>query len=328
MNRLSEYLPVSERRIWERLFGGEKLLQEIRLRIQQPIMVYADNREYYLTETGFLTVKEAEGRVCTDEMLEEYLSSISESSLYAFQDEICQGFLTLPGGHRVGVVGQVVIENEKIKTVKHISSLNIRIAHEILGVSTLLIDRLNKKEKLENLLIVSPPGCGKTTLLRDCVRELSDGSSNRPGMRVGVVDERGEIAGCFRGKPQLHIGKRTDVLHGCPKKEGMLYLIRAMNPQVIAVDEIGGREDYHALEYAASCGVVILATMHGNCREDVLKHLDLESKEKSIFRDYVLLSRDDGKLLINYIQNLEEWNDQVCVCNSSGFESQRFWSGL
>lgn len=262
-------------------------LQEIRIRAGRPVSVMCGNREY------------VSGCLVTGTQVGEILAYLSSYSLYAYEDEIRQGFLSLPGGHRVGLAGRTVLEKEHIKTMTEISSLNIRFAHEVKGCADLLIPYLWEGEKLMHTLIVSAPGIGKTTLLRDCIRQISDGSSSHSGMTVGVVDERSEIAGTFRGVPGNDVGIRTDVLDGCPKAEGMMMLIRSMAPKVVAVDEVGSREDLTALMSAMHCGCVLLATVHGSSMEELERKPVLrEMMEMRLFERYVVLKpgRKPGQL--------------------------------
>ncbi len=254
-------------------------LQEIRLRIGKPIMVIADNVEWIMREA-----------IEKDEFM-EILEYICKYSLYAFENELKQGFITIEVGHRVGVSGQVYVENGEVKNFKNISSMNIRVSHEVPQCSERILPYITEENRILNTLIVSPPRCGKTTLLRDLVRQVSDGNSYIKGCTVGVVDERSEIGGSYLGIPQNQVGIRTDVLDACPKSKGMMMLVRSMSPSVIAVDELGGAEDVHAMEYAMNCGCKFLATVHGKSMEEIRKKPLFETlvKERR-FERYVVLS--------------------------------------
>lgn len=253
-------------------------LQEIRLRIGKPLIIVSDNVEWVLHKT------------IEKEELMEILEYVSNYSLYAFENELKQGFITIEGGHRVGMTGQVLIENGEVKNIKHISSMNIRVSHEVLNCADIIFPYITENKQICNTLIISPPRCGKTTILRDIIRQVSDGNKWVRGCSVGVVDERSELGGCHLGVPQNQLGIRTDILDCCPKSKGMLMLVRSMAPQVIAVDEIGSAEDIHALEYAMLCGCKMIATVHGASMEEVRKKPILEELVKSHrFERYVVL---------------------------------------
>ena len=253
-------------------------LQEIRLRIGKPLIIVSDNIEFVLQKT-----------IEKDELM-EILEYVSNYSLHAFENELKQGFITIEGGHRVGVTGQVLIENGEVKNIKHISSMNIRMSHEILNCADVILPYITRNKQIYNTLIISPPRCGKTTLLRDLVRQVSDGSRWVKGCTVGVVDERSELGGCYLGVPQNQLGIRTDVLDNCPKSKGMLMLIRSMSPQVIAVDELGSTEDIHALEYAMHCGCKMIATVHATSMDEIRsKPLFEQMVKERRFERYVVL---------------------------------------
>lgn len=270
-------------------------LQEIRLRVWEPLLIIYDNREFFVGESGRLNTSMNEIYVVTPEDIRNTLDFISRYSLYAYEDEIRQGFITIQGGHRVGIAGKVVMEENGIKTIRHISFLNIRLSHQVKGCGDELLSQIEDESGVKHTLIISPPRCGKTTLLRDLIRLLSDGTKERAGVTVGVVDERSEIGACYQGIPQNDLGKRTDILDCCPKAYGMLMLIRSMSPVVIAVDEIGSREDIEAIEYVINAGCTILATVHGNSIEDIRNKPVLRRLvEERIFERYVVLNNKGG----------------------------------
>lgn len=252
-------LPGSIRRYIQGCGDETGDLQEIRLRIGKPLILTYRGKE------------KVEKYIVTENDIRELLDYISDYSLYAYEQEMKQGFVTIDGGHRVGITGQAILENGRMKNIRYISSVNVRLAHEVLGCADSVLPYLLKGQEFLHTLLVSPPRCGKTTLLRDLIRQLSDGNLYASGRTIGVVDERSEIGGCFHGVAQNRLGKRTDILDGCPKAEGMMMLIRSMSPAVIAVDEIGTAEDIHAVEYAMRCGCKILASVHASDLEEVRK---------------------------------------------------------
>lgn len=259
-------------------------LQEIRMRVEKPLMIVYDNREMILPSMS------PSSHLVTKEEIRETLDYVSQYSLYAYEQEMRQGFITIEGGHRVGVIGKVILEKNEVKNMQYISSINIRVAHQILGCADSLMKYITKNMKVCHTLIISPPRCGKTTMIRDIIRQISDGNRYVKGCTVGVVDERSELGGCYLGVAQNQLGMRTDVLDCCPKAQGMIMLVRSMAPQVIAVDEIGTTEDIHAVEYAMQCGCRMIASIHGSGMDEAAAKPVLgELIRKKRFERYVIL---------------------------------------
>ena len=277
-----------------------KELQEIRLRVGQPILLRIRGENCGLNEKG-ICHKEVSYKVRRQD-LDNLLKCISDFSLYALEDELRQGFITVEGGHRIGIVGKAVVTHQEVKTLKYISGMNIRIAHEVLGCSNEVMPYIVGRSRVYHTLIVSPPGCGKTTLLRDIVRGLSYGYHGFGPYTVGVVDERSEIAACYLGVPQNDLGPQCDVLDNCPKSEGMRMLLRAMAPEVVAVDEIGHAEDIAAIEEMLCAGVSILCTVHGRSLEECQQKPFLNKLiMNNAFERIIILSHRKGPCTIEDI---------------------------
>lgn len=249
-----------------------KQLEEIRLRLGRPLALIGGNGYRYLDAQGKPDKSYVSSYVITKEDMDRTLQLVSGSSLYALEEELKNGFVTVPGGHRVGLTGKVVLEGGRVKTLKYITGLNLRLAREILGAADAMMPRIIDKHKgILHTMIFSPPGCGKTTILRDVVRQISNGipALGFDGITVGLVDERSEVAGCCQGIPSMDVGINTDVLDGCPKAEGMLMLLRSMSPRVIATDELGKEEDVRALEEVLNAGVRVIFTVHGSSLAEI-----------------------------------------------------------
>lgn len=290
-----------------RLWDKTEMIEEIRLRVNQPFTIRTEQHDYFLTPSGQVGSPTNAYRVKKEELLNT-LEKMTLSSIYAAEEELRQGFLTLPGGHRVGISGETVVEEGRIRILRNISALNIRLARQPkTDVSNLLKLLLDKNKVFCHTLLVSPPRAGKTTILRLLVRQLSEGvpEMGLEGQTIGVVDERSEIAGMWQGIPSFDLGCRTDVLDRCPKALGVHMLIRSMSPSVVAVDELGGPDDVAALKEAVRCGVKILATAHAGSLEELLRREQLkELLQKQTFERVVLLSRAEGPGTIEGVYDL------------------------
>lgn len=298
MDTIYKYFPDKiQNLIREEIGENITTLEEIRIRVDKPLVLKFNLHEkvirYFITSDEILSI----------------LQLMCENSIYSYQREISEGFITLKGGHRVGVTGSCVVENGKVININYINSLNFRISRQVLGCSQKLIKHiLNLEENnIYNTLIVSPPGCGKTTMLRDLVRQISSGIKNIKfkGINVGVADERGEIAALYKGVPQNDIGIKTDVLENVSKALAIKMLIRSMAPKVIVADEIGSLEDIDAINYAMCSGCKGIFTAHGSCFDDIYSNqvinylIEKKSFEVIIFLD----KRTKGEIDSIYILN-------------------------
>lgn len=268
-----------------------KRLEEIRIRIGQPVEFLGEESAQYLSRRreAVLTREYTSAYFMTEEDMQEMVVFLSRYSPYAFSEEMRNGYLTLEGGHRVGLAGQVRMECGDVADISYVRFLDIRIARQKKGCALELISYLKQEKSIYNTLLVSAPGIGKTTFLRDCIRLLSDG-----GLRVSLIDERSEIAACYMGSPQNDVGMRTDVLDRCSKPAGMRMMLRAMSPQVLAVDELGCEADFEAVKQALNCGCKILGTIHAGNLEELSQKENLRVWVKGkVFERYVLLEKDE-----------------------------------
>lgn len=263
---------------------GQYQVEELRLRSGQKASFVTDMGEFFLDTPQI-----------SPEDLEEILSRACDFSIHAVQEQIARGFLTMTGGHRLGLCGTAVMEGDRILTLRNLSSLSLRFARAFPGISTKLLPGLWDKEGFSNTLILSPAGAGKSTLLRDIIRGITCGEGIEP-LRVALVDERGEIAGMRQGMPGFDLGCGCDVLEGCPKALGLIALLRSMNPQILAVDEITAPQDVEAMTQVSGCGVKLLATAHGSSKNDLLQRPTYRLLfQQNIFTKLLFIRKHNGR---------------------------------
>lgn len=264
-------------------------LEEIRLRLASPVWLRLARESLPLLAAGDTPY------LCGREDIQNALHLITASSVYALEEELRRGYVTLPGGHRVGLTGKAILAEGRMKSQRDIASINYRIAKTVAGRGRQLLPRLRDGNSIGNTLIFSPPGAGKTTLLRELAVLLSDGCDGHAPLNVAIVDERSELAGTFLGVPQLYVGRCTDVLDGAPKAEGMMLMIRSMAPEVIVTDEIGSYEDKQAIMEAVNSGIRLLLSAHGKDLAEIQKRPVLrELLADKVFRRLVCLDRSRG----------------------------------
>lgn len=284
------------------------LLEEIRIRTNRPILLKIGSNE-----------RKIEHIISSEEILET-LQHICDNSIYTYQTQICSGYITMQGGHRVGITGNAVMKDGKINNINYISSLNFRIAKQVLGASSKIIKYVINQEEnsIYNTLIVSSPGVGKTTILRDLIRKLSNGIEqiNYKGLNVGVVDERGEIAAMYRGVPQNDVGIRTDVLDNVSKALGLSLLIRSMSPKIIVADEIGNKDEIEPIMQAVCSGIKGIFTAHGSSIEDIKLNPTIKQlADNGVFERIIFLSDKKEKGEIEKVYSLNKIEKQYILFN-------------
>lgn len=300
---IEQYFPA---RIREEIIGkNRKNLEEVRIRMGQPVE--------WIYQNGSCMGKR---RVDRGDM-EELLNYLTDYSWYAMEEQFRQGFFTLEGGHRIGIAGRTTYgsgeKGYRIESVIDIGAINIRISSEHLGCADSYIRYIRKGDQIHHTLIISEPGVGKTTFLRDCIRTLSGGYDGQKSLKVGVVDERSEIGASHHGKIQNDLGPRTDVMDNCPKVQGMKMLLRSMSPEVIAVDELGGEADLLVVEEIMNSGIGVLGSMHGSTLEEIWKKIHGDQMKQlggRKFERYIVLRKQgNGK---RKIQVFDQEGEILC----------------
>lgn len=263
-------------------------LNEIRIRAEKPIVVYIKGQPYFISEKG-LTCNINNAIFATLEMIQDIVYKASDCSIYSVNEQIKQGFLVLDNGVRIGLCGCVIEENGVVKTISNWTSLNIRIPHQIKNSSLNVFNEIITDSGIKNTLVISPPGAGKTTFLRDFIFQLSE---NNYCTNVCVIDERGEIAGGVNSG--IKLGRFCDVVSFCTKKTGIMQCIRAMSPNLIVTDEIGDLEDIEPLKTAMNSGVNVIASIHSAGIEDYKRKEIYNLLPYGYFQRYVVLSMRNG----------------------------------
>ena len=279
-------------------------IQEIRIKVNKPVIINLSSKEVILNS------------IVTLDDIKQILVRVSNYSLYAYEEEIKQGYITIKGGHRIGIAGECVLSQGEVRTIRNISSLNIRICREVKGCSNEVMKFITENNRVFNTLIVSPPKCGKTTILRDIARNISNGMpiNSLMGKKVSIIDERSEIASCFNGIPQLDVGIRSDILDNCLKKDGMIMAIRSLSPDILICDEIGTDGDMEALNMAFNSGVNIIVSIHGYSIEDIYRRrIFKDLLENSILDRIIVLSNKNGPGTIENAYLIGDGGDIKCL---------------
>lgn len=294
---MKEVLEVLPKMMRELIEGCKEYnaLEEIRVRIGRPLECIAHGKVFF------------HEYIVTPEDAMHLLNKLSQFSIYTIEEELKRGYVTPRGGHRIGLAGKVITEKSAVKMIRDVSSFNIRIARQKMGIAEPLLSYLYESRWL-NTMVIGPPQTGKTTLLRDVARCMSQGVgfANIPSCKVGIVDERSEIAGCVKGIPQYEFGPRVDVLDACPKAEGMMMMIRSMSPDILIVDEIGRMEDSEAIMEAVHAGVQLFISAHGFSFDDIRKRPSLKAvMEFGVFERFIELSKAKGPGTVVQVKDRE-----------------------
>ncbi len=283
-NSILKILPTDIREQILQVLDYENVIQEIRIRVNNPCVIIVQNKSIKLNSNKITLMD-----------IQTILDNATNYSLHTYMDSLKNGFITIEGGHRIGVCGTLLVSDDNVHIFKNFSSINIRIAHQIIGCADELLPKISSNK---NLLLISPPAFGKTTLMRDLIRSLS-----KEDKKISVADERGEICGIYNGMPMFDLGENTDVLDSCPKDIGAMMLIRTMSPDILVMDEITSDNDINSAIYASNCGVSVFATAHAyDARDFYKRQLYRKLYENNLFEQAVFINMLDNKRVYNLIK--------------------------
>lgn len=304
---------------------AKQQLEEIRIRENRPLELLIGTEHFFVNQNGELQLFSEHAYRPSHDVCKRFLERITNYSLYSMEEQLKRGYITVTGGHRIGLAGRTILEKGEVKGIRDITGFNIRIAKEIRGTALSLIKKITSENKktIESTLIIAPPQFGKTTLIRDMARCISYGvyeeqsdfavyeQSLLTSKKVAIIDERSEIAACYKGVPTFDVGPRTDVMDACPKAEGIMMMIRSMSPEVMIVDEIGRAEDVYALQEASHAGIKMIATVHGYSLQDIYKRPLLKGLiDEQTFQYAIELKRDDHGFMHRVIP-IKQWLKQL-----------------
>ncbi len=299
------YLPPFVRPMIENIARNDHFpIQEIRLRVNQPLSVMTQGKNLFITQQGEFTVSPSIGYKITSEDIKTIFMCACQNSVYAYSKELKNGFITLSGGHRMGLAGRIVYENNEISTIRDLSALSIRIAGEKKGCCHAILPYIIEGEQIRSCVIISPPGGGKTTVLRDIARSISI-----RGHRVCVIDERGEIAGCSHGIPMYDLGPSCDVLDGCDKTDGLQWALRCLSPSVMIVDELGSDTEARAVLQGINGGVATVFSLHASDIKQAMQRSPMQLLIKQGIPDLLVVlgtSQKPGEIVDIYDFSREE----------------------
>ncbi|RXZ78275.1 stage III sporulation protein AA [Paenibacillaceae bacterium] len=337
LSRIIHLLPTELQEVLGRMPGNAQAeVEEIRVREDRPLEIDCAAGSMFASPDGSLRsapegAYKPSGAVCR-----QLLERITNHSLYAMEEELRRGYITVAGGHRIGLAGRTVLEGGAVRGIREVGGFNIRIAREVIGASKRLIGQIlhHQKKTVQSVLILGPPQQGKTTVIRDLARVVSTGAWQHPGAaawtarKVGIVDERSEIAACVRGVPTFDVGPRTDVMDACPKAEGMMMMLRSMSPEVLIVDEIGRNEDAEAIREASHAGVAVIASAHAYNLDDAYGRPVLQRLLKDgVFDSIVSMRRRGSETSFHVTPMMRQSSGPVARAPTAGDEKQAIARG-
>lgn len=306
---LLDYLPMGIKEPLLNLNSELKAaVQEIRLRAGRPLTVTMSGSQFFICKSGTYMLPRADSFYVTSSDLNDCFLKLCKHSVYSHNGELCEGYISLENGHRAGICGKVVFRDEKIETIRDISSINLRIAKEIPHSA----DEILKYYNGGGILICGGPGTGKTTLLRDICRQLASGRVDG-FKKVAVIDSRGEIAAVSAGIPHADMGSTADIITGVPKSKGIEMALRTLFPDVIAFDELGDMSEVSGVIQSFNSGVTVITTAHIGSLDDIVKRKTVSAVLETGAIEWIVMCRKGFSFIVKNVNELNFLKREVGV---------------